>query len=91
MELGHNGKPSLSDKCYSPGELESRCFKLKVPVVNGTFLQREKISIHCDSVIGRFRCTWIWKSSSAKASLFLCFVRDSPQYSVMLELKFCLV
>lgn len=89
-KLGYNGKPSLSVKYYSPGELESRCFKRKVSMLNGTFLQREKISVRCDSVISRFRCTWMWKSASADASLFMCFVRDSPQYSAMLELSFVL-
>ena len=37
--VGHKGNISLSEKFYSPDELETQVFKLLIPVLSGTFLQ----------------------------------------------------
>lgn len=30
----------------------------KVPVLNGTFLERKKFAVPCRAFSGKFRCTW---------------------------------
>jgi hypothetical protein len=62
----------LAETFYSTDDLESWWSILKVPVLNGTLLQRTNASVSCGSVIGSFHCLY---DTCANSSLLFKYLK----------------